>query len=61
MCVNIHVMNASASVTESVDVAAKIASVGTSSPAISTFSSESGNGMKPSMFTTQTKIRSDAT
>ena len=56
MCVNIHVMNASASVTDSVDVAAKIASVGTSTPAMWNFSSESGSGMKPSMLTTQMKI-----
>ena len=55
-CVNIHVMNASASVTDSVEVAAKIASVGSSTPAMSTFSSDSGSGMKPSMLTTQMKI-----
>ena len=61
MCVNIQVMNASASVTESVEVAAKIASVGTSTPAIFHFSSESGSGMKPSMLTTQMKTISDAT
>ena len=48
-------MSASASVTERVDVAAKIASVGSSTPPISTFSSDSGSGMKPSMFTTQMK------
>ncbi len=33
-CVNIHVISASASVTDSVDVAAKIASVGSSTPKI---------------------------
>ncbi len=54
-------MRARASVTESVDVAAKIASVGSSTPAIVTFSSESGSGMKPSMLTVQMKIISEAT
>ena len=61
MCVKIHVIRASASVTESVDVAAKIARVGTSTPPISNFSSESGSGMKPSMFTVQMKTISEAT
>ena len=56
-----NVMNASASVTESVEVAAKIASVGISTPPISHLSSESGSGMKPSMLTTQMKIISVAT
>ncbi len=60
-CVNVQLIRASASVTDSVDVAAKMASVGTSTPAISTFSSESGSGMKPSMFRTQTKMSSEAT
>ncbi|MCZ7588039.1 MAG: hypothetical protein M5U27_04095 [Gaiella sp.] len=50
------VIRASASVTESVDVAAKSASVGSSTPAIVTFSSERGNGMNPSMLITQMKI-----
>ena len=50
-CVKTNVISASASVTESVDVAAKIASVGSSTPPMSTFSSESGSGMKPSMLT----------
>ena len=54
-CVKTNVISASASVTESVDVAAKSASVGTWTPAIVTFSSESGNGMNPSMLTTQMK------
>ena len=61
MWVKIHVIRASASVTESVEVAAKIASVGSSTPAISTVSSESGSGMKPSMLITQMKIISVAT
>ena len=56
-----NVRNASASVTESVEVAAKSASVGTLTPAISTFSSESGSGTKPSMLTTQMKTISEAT
>ena len=51
-----HVISASASVTDSVEVAAKIASVGSSTPAMWNFSSDSGSGMKPSMFTTQMKI-----
>ena len=59
-CVKTHVMRASASVTESVEVAAKIASVGSSSPAISTVSSESGNGMKPSMLIVQMKRSNEA-
>ncbi len=59
--VNTKVISASASVTESVDVAAKIASVGISTPPISQRSSESGSGMKPSMLTTQMKIMSVAT
>src|SRR6187397_3480997 len=54
--VKTNVINASASVTESVDVAAKSASVGTFTPAMVNFSSESGSGMKPSMLTTQMKI-----
>ena len=54
-CVKTNVMSASASVTDSVEVAAKIASVGTSTPPISQRSSESGSGMNPSMFTTQMK------
>ena len=54
-CVKTQVMRASASVTDSVEVAAKMASVGSFTPKISTFSSESGSGMKPSMFTTQMK------
>ena len=58
---NTNVINASASVTESVDVAAKRASVGTSTPAIFDFSSESGSGMNPSMLTTQMKTISVAT
>ena len=60
-CVKIHVISASASVTESVEVAAKIASVGSSTPPMSTVSSESGSGMKPSMLTTQMKTISVAT
>ena len=55
-CVKTNVISASASVTESVDVAAKSASVGTFTPAIVTFSSESGSGMKPSMLIIQMKI-----
>ena len=47
--------------TESVEVAAKIASVGSSTPKIVTFSSERGSGMKPSMLTVQMKTISDAT
>ena len=55
-------MRASASVTESVDVAAKIASVGTLDAGRSCQrSSESGSGMKPRMLTTQMKIISVAT
>ena len=59
--VKTNVSSASASVTESVDVAAKSASVGTSTPAMVTFSSESGSGMKPSMLTTQMNTISEAT
>ena len=44
--VNTKVISASASVTGRVDVAAKIASVGISTPPISQRSSESGSGMK---------------
>src|SRR5512138_1749453 len=55
-CVKTKVISASASVTDSVDVAAKSARVGTFTPAIVTFSSESGSGTKPSMLTTQMKI-----
>src|SRR3954447_22703710 len=54
--VNIQVMKASASVTDRVEVAAKIASVGTATPAMCTFSSDNGSGMNPSMLTTQMKI-----
>ena len=60
-CVKTNVISASASVTERVDVAAKSASVGSSTPPIVTFSSESGSGMNPSMLTTQMKIISVAT
>ncbi len=60
-CVKTNVMSASASVTESVDVAAKIASVGISMPPIFQRSSESGSGMNPRMLTTQMKIISVAT
>ena len=61
-CVKTNVMSASASVTESVDVAAKIASVGKlDSRRSSQRSSESGSGMKPSMLITQMKIISEAT
>ena len=59
--VKTNVIRASASVTERVDVAAKIASVGTSMPPISQRSSESGSGMNPSMLMTQMKIISVAT
>ena len=59
--VKVHVISASARVTESVDVAAKMASVGSSTPPMSTFSSDSGSGMKPSMLMTQMKIISEAT
>ena len=59
--VKTNVMSARASVTESVEVAAKIARVGISRPKISQRSSESGSGMKPSMLTTQMKIISEAT
>ena len=47
--------------TESVDVAAKTASVGSSTPKSSNVSSESGSGMKPSMLTIQMKSISEAT
>ena len=60
-CVKTKVISASASVTERVEVAAKIASVGISTPPIVQRSSESGSGMNPIMFTTQMKIISDAT
>src|SRR3990172_10630684 len=59
-CVNVHVISASANVTESVEVAAKIASVGTATPRIVTLSSESGSGMNPSMLTVQMKTISEA-
>ncbi len=54
-------MSASASVTESVEVAAKIAKVGMLIPPISQRSSESGSGMNPIMLITQMKIISVAT
>jgi hypothetical protein len=54
--VNTQVIRASASVTESVEVAAKIANVGTPCH----FSSERGSGMKPIMFTVQMKRSSEA-
>ena len=59
--VNVQVISARASVTDRVEVAAKIASVGSSTPPMFTFSSESGSGMKPRMLTTQMKIISVAT
>ena len=60
-CVNVHVMSASASVTESVEVAAKIAKVGMLIPPISQRSSDNGSGMNPIMLITQMKIISVAT
>ena len=60
-CVKTKVISASASVTESVDVAAKIAKVGMLIPPISKRSSESGSGMNPSMLMTQMKTISVAT
>ena len=60
-CVKTNVISASASVTEIVEVAAKIASVGSSTPAISNVSSDSGSGMNPMKLTTQMKTISDAT
>ena len=59
--VKTNVISASARVTESVDVAANNANVGTFTPKTSTFSSDSGSGMKPRMFTTQMKTISVAT
>jgi len=59
--VKTNVIRASASVTEIVEVAAKIASVGSSTPPISNVSSESGSGMNPMMLTTQMKTISEAT
>ena len=54
-------MSASVIVTESVEVAAKMPSVGSSTPKSSNVSSESGSGMKPSMFIVQMKSISVAT
>ena len=56
-----NVISASASVTERVDVAAKIAKVGTLMPPMCQRSSESGSGMNPSMLMTQMKTMSVAT